>query len=106
VLFEWTIVRFASGFAILLVAAAAAGTFAKRAICARQPDDRGAIPALILGLNDQEPLVRGACAWALGRYDDLVASDALRARSVIEPEISVRSEIDAALDECDSLHRG
>ncbi len=27
-----------------------------------------AIPALIRGLNDVEPLVRGACAWALGRY--------------------------------------
>ena len=25
-----------------------------------------AIPALIRGLNDDEPLVRGACAWALG----------------------------------------
>jgi epoxyqueuosine reductase len=56
-----------------------------------------AIPALIRGLNDQEPLVREACAWALGRYDDLAASDALRARSAIEPEISVRYEIDASL---------
>ena len=27
-----------------------------------------AIPALIRGLNDDEPLVRAACAWALGRY--------------------------------------
>src|SRR3954453_11908839 len=56
-----------------------------------------ATPALIRGLNDKEMLVRGACAWALGRHDNLAASDALRARSMIEPDISVRSEIDASL---------
>ncbi len=36
-----------------------------------------AIPALIRGLNDPEPLVRGASAWALHRYADLRAEAAL-----------------------------
>jgi epoxyqueuosine reductase len=56
-----------------------------------------AVPALIRGLNDQEPLVRGACAWALGRNDEQAAADALRARYAIELETTVRREIDASL---------
>ena len=36
-----------------------------------------AVPALVRGLNDEEPLVRGAGAWALGRYDDPAAAAAL-----------------------------
>ena len=29
-----------------------------------------AAPELVRGLQDEEPLVRGACAWALGQIDD------------------------------------
>jgi epoxyqueuosine reductase len=56
-----------------------------------------AIPALIRGLHDSEPLVRGACAWALGRYPEDTAQTALRTRRAIEPDRQVIAEIDAAL---------
>jgi epoxyqueuosine reductase len=55
-----------------------------------------AIPALVRGLNDSEPLVRGACAWALGRFQQAVAQDALNARLSIESDAQVRCEIEAA----------
>jgi len=45
---------------------------------------RPALPALIHGLNDREPLVRGACAWALGRYPEPAASAALGHRHETE----------------------
>jgi epoxyqueuosine reductase len=56
-----------------------------------------AIPALIRGLNDSEPLVRGACAWALGRYPLAVAQHPLQRRRTNESDADVLSEIDAAL---------
>lgn len=56
-----------------------------------------AIPALIRGLNDDEPIVRGACAWALGRYRHGAAQQALEARRAVEIDAGVRHEIDAAL---------
>jgi epoxyqueuosine reductase len=55
------------------------------------------IPALIRGLNDSEPLVRGASAWALGRYALPEAQDALDARRTIEADFRVQCEINAAL---------
>jgi epoxyqueuosine reductase len=57
-----------------------------------------AIPALTRGLNDDEPLVRGACAWALGQHTQSAAQDALRRRHQTETDIDVREEIAAALD--------
>ena len=39
--------------------------------------------ALIHGLSDSEPLVREACAWALGRYDDPLARQALGEQQAI-----------------------
>jgi len=56
-----------------------------------------AIPALIRGLNDSEPLVRAACAWALGRYPQPAAHQALVLRRDIESDSDVRREIEAAL---------
>jgi epoxyqueuosine reductase len=56
-----------------------------------------AIPALIRGLNDEDALVRGAAAWALGRYDDPATAAALHARRAIEQDSDVCREIDAAL---------
>ncbi len=61
-----------------------------------------AIPALIRGLNDSEPLVRGACAWALGRHARAEALHALKCRRAIETDADVRSEIEAALAAVDS----
>jgi epoxyqueuosine reductase len=56
-----------------------------------------ALPALTRGLNDVEPLVRGACAWALGRYSEPAARGALQARGQVESDDDVRREINAAL---------
>ncbi len=56
-----------------------------------------AIPALMRGLDDDEPLVRGACAWALGRFHEPSAIAALRVRFDVERDAAVHAEIAAAL---------
>jgi epoxyqueuosine reductase len=56
-----------------------------------------ALTALVRGLNDSEPLVRAASAWALGNYDDAASANALERRHVVESEAEVRSEIDDAI---------
>jgi epoxyqueuosine reductase len=56
-----------------------------------------AINALTGGLNDDEPLVRGACAWALGRHRDVAAQQALVRRQQVEGDGDVRREIEQAL---------
>jgi epoxyqueuosine reductase len=56
-----------------------------------------AIPALIRGLNDAEPLVRGAAGWALGQIGGDLARQALSARRSLEDDPAVQAEIDAAL---------
>jgi epoxyqueuosine reductase len=58
---------------------------------------REAISALIRGLNDDESLVRGASAWALGRYDQEETRSALKARLDRETDGDVRAEIEASL---------
>jgi epoxyqueuosine reductase len=44
-----------------------------------------AIDALETGLNDAEPLVREACAWALGQFGDERAQRTLQSRLASEP---------------------
>jgi epoxyqueuosine reductase len=56
-----------------------------------------AIPALIRGMNDNEPLVRGACAWALGRFSESEVRLALERRLTVETNEYVLSEISSAL---------
>jgi epoxyqueuosine reductase len=56
-----------------------------------------AVSALGRGLKDAEPLVRGACAWALGRYHLSEAKLALTLRRGCETDDEVRAEIDKAL---------
>jgi epoxyqueuosine reductase len=53
--------------------------------------------ALLKGLLDPEPLVRGACAWALGRYDDPAIRRHLETRLAHENNAAVRAELTAAL---------
>ncbi len=48
---------------------------------------------LTLGLNDVEPLVRGASAWALGRHNAPEAQAALAARYEIEDDTEVLENI-------------
>ncbi|MBX9790048.1 MAG: tRNA epoxyqueuosine(34) reductase QueG [Pirellulales bacterium] len=61
-----------------------------------------ALPALTRGLDDIEPLVRGACAWALGQLARAgikasAARSALEARQASETDAAVCGEIRAAL---------
>ena len=56
-----------------------------------------AATALSKGLNDDEPLVRGASAWALGKLNTDAARQLLRARQSIETDPQVTAEISAAL---------
>ncbi|HEY0014873.1 MAG TPA: HEAT repeat domain-containing protein [Longimicrobium sp.] len=61
----------------------------------------GAVSALAVALNDEEPLVRGHAAWALGRIGTEAARQALGGRDEVEAEAWVREEITAALGETD-----
>ena len=55
------------------------------------------LTGLLRGLNDAEPLVRAAAAWALGRYHSPLAEQALGERWTVEPDEEVRNAIQAAL---------
>lgn len=66
-------------------------------VLGNRPHPAGAA-ALVKGLSDEEPLVRGAAAWALGQYEQPAAGEALRARLDVEEDTEVRGEIEAALE--------
>lgn len=66
-------------------------------VLGNQPPSAAARRALVAGLHDVEPLVRGAAAWALGRHGDSESREALRARKSIEDDADVVAEISAAL---------
>ncbi len=55
------------------------------------------ITPLVRGLNDGEPLVREACAWALGRFQAEQTTKALRDRFQSEEDPRVKNEIARAL---------
>ena len=56
-----------------------------------------AVPALIRALDEEEPLVRGHAAWALGELGTNAGLEALRRRLPIECDAEVRGEIDGAI---------
>jgi epoxyqueuosine reductase len=56
-----------------------------------------AVPSLAVALNDEEPLVRGHAAWALGRIGTEAARQALRGRGEVEEDAWVREEIGIAV---------
>jgi epoxyqueuosine reductase len=58
---------------------------------------RAAVPALIRALDDEEALVRGHVAWALGQIGTAEAVAGLQKRRLLETETSVNDEIEAAL---------
>jgi epoxyqueuosine reductase len=58
-----------------------------------------AIPALVGALNDDEALVRGHVAWALGRIGSSEALEALRCRLAVENDGDVTNEIVEAIRE-------
>ena len=57
---------------------------------------------LTAAMNDQEPMIRGAAAWALGQLQTQSAKLALQLRLVVEDDESVRQEILAALESGDT----
>ena len=61
-----------------------------------------AIEALGQGLHDDEPVVRGACAWALGQIGTIAASKLLAGRASIETDVNVQQEIAAATQAVDA----
>jgi epoxyqueuosine reductase len=58
-----------------------------------------AVPALTHALHDEEPLVRGHVAWALGRIGSSDAIAALRQKLLSEDNPEVKGEIEEALSE-------
>ncbi len=74
------------------------GILRNAAIVLANRRDPAAVAALVTGLNDVEPIVRGACAWALGKFNSQVAREALIARREIETDRAVVDEIDAVAD--------
>lgn len=56
-----------------------------------------AVPPLLKAIVDNEPLVRGAAAWALGQFDSPRAVAALKSQQVLEADENVRLEIEAGL---------
>lgn len=61
--------------------------------------DRGAVPALVRALLDEEPLVRGHAAWALGRLGGEQARQALAQALGHESDPAVVEELRLALEE-------
>jgi epoxyqueuosine reductase len=59
---------------------------------------RAAVPALVRALDDEEALVRGHVAWALGQIGTSEAEAGLRERRRCETDAGVNEEIDAALE--------
>jgi epoxyqueuosine reductase len=56
-----------------------------------------AVPVLAAALGDEEPLIRGHAAWALGRIGTARATEALRERLRAEDDAGAREEIELAL---------
>ncbi|MDZ4819622.1 MAG: tRNA epoxyqueuosine(34) reductase QueG [Planctomycetota bacterium] len=77
------------------------GVLRNAAIVLGNQQAASAVSALTRGLNDEEALVRGACAWALGQYRqaELVVAirEKLYARQQVETDAAVLEEIRSAL---------
>ena len=80
------------------------GLLRNAAIAAGNSDDVSLIPSLVQCLNDEEPLVRGAAAWALGKLGGEVANDALRNATNREAVPDVQSEITSAIKICRTVN--
>ena len=57
------------------------------------------VPALVVALDDDEPLIRQHVAWALGRIGGEEARIALRGRLNREEDLDVKQEIEQALEQ-------
>ncbi len=73
------------------------GLLRNAAICLGNTGSTAAIPALAIGLQDAEELIRGACAWALGQLGDDTARLLLQQQLSRETDAGVQQEIQQAL---------
>lgn len=73
-----------------------AGVLRNAAIVVGNQRDAAAAPALIRLLDDEEPLIRGAAAWALTQTGGNGVRGALETRRTIETDPAVLAELDVA----------
>jgi epoxyqueuosine reductase len=73
------------------------GMLRNAAIAAGNSGDASLVPSLIECLSDDEPLVRGAAAWALGKLGGETVPGVLQDALQIETDLAVRSEIESAI---------
>ena len=73
------------------------------AVALGNSDHPRAVSALTTRLQHESALVRGHCAWALGRFDDADAHRALSQQLPRESDVWVREEIEAALAYADRV---
>ena len=59
--------------------------------------DRRAVPALCRALEDEDALIRGHAAWALGQIGGDAARAALQERALVEADPEVLAEVNAAV---------
>ena len=78
------------------------GILRNAAIVLGNSPDPDNLPALQHGLNDVEPLIRGASAWALGQHAGSDSIEILQARFGDESDDDVRQEIESALRQLNS----
>ena len=78
------------------------GLLRNAAVALGNTKDPGAIPALADALGDDEPLVRGHAAWALGNVGGDQAFAALEEARQTEEDPGVIEEIDRALAACET----
>lgn len=74
-----------------------AGLLRNAAIVLGNRGDASAVPVLKNVLNDREPLIRGAAAWALGKLGDAEVQTFLKEQLAVEPEPHVRQELQQAI---------
>jgi len=76
-----------------------AGLLRNAAIVLGNRGDQTAVPALLNVLDDCEPLIRGAAAWALGQLGEADARETLDRRLESETEPTVVQELQTAISE-------
>ena len=74
------------------------GLLRNAAIVLRNRPAMTALPALLQGLKDQEPLVREACAWALAAYPTAIVQTELENHRKMETEPAVRRSVQTSLN--------
>ncbi|MBM3264196.1 MAG: tRNA epoxyqueuosine(34) reductase QueG [candidate division Zixibacteria bacterium] len=65
--------------------------------------DPTVVPPLITALSDEEPLVRGHAAWALGKLGGDTAREALRKAQTEETDPQTLREIDRAIEKIEKM---